>query len=81
MRIRKCVLSLLVFAAVVMGLCPIAAIASTSLLAQSAPTEAEKPTNEKPSSDEEKISAEKIILGIVGGLAIFLLVWSNWPGL
>jgi phosphate:Na+ symporter len=32
----------------------------------------EKSKNEKPSSDEEKISPEKITLGIVGGLAIFL---------
>ncbi len=72
MKIGKCVLTLLLFAALVTGLCPIAAIASSPLLAQSAPAEAEKPTNEKPPSDEEKISAEKTILGIVGGLAIFL---------
>jgi hypothetical protein len=43
-----------------------------ALLAQSGPAEAEKPTSEKPSSDEEKISPEKTILGIIGGLAIFL---------
>ena len=72
MRIRKGAFALLLFAALVAGLCPTAAIASSPLLAQSGPAEAEKPTNEKPSSDEEKISPEKTILGIIGGLAIFL---------
>ncbi len=72
MKIGKCVLAWLLFAALVTGLCPIAAIVSSPLLAQSAPAESEKPTNEKPSSDEEKIIPEKTILGIVGGLAIFL---------
>ena len=78
MRTRKCVLALLLFVASVVSLCPITAIASSPLLAQSAPAETEQPKNEKPSSNgkpssnEEKISAEKVILGIVGGLAIFL---------
>ena len=63
---------MLLFVASVVSLCPITAIASSPLLAQSAPAETEQPKNEKPSSNEEKISAEKVILGIVGGLAIFL---------
>jgi phosphate:Na+ symporter len=37
------------------------------LLAQSPPA-----VNEQPSSAEEEIEPEKIVLGIVGGLAIFL---------
>jgi hypothetical protein len=82
MRIRKCAFALLLFAALVAGLCPTAAIASSPLLAQSGPAEAEKPTNEKPSSDEEKISPEKTILGNYRRVGDFP-VWrgATGPGL
>ncbi len=83
MRIQKCALALLFVVSLLAGLSPTTAVASPPLLAQSAPAQAEKPNpsdgkkdakpkNEEPSSDEEKISPEKVTLGIVGGLAIFL---------
>ena len=72
MRIQTCLLVLLVFAAFLANPRSVESAVPTPLLAQSPPANGEQSSGEKKSSAGEKIEPEKIILGIVGGLAIFL---------
>jgi hypothetical protein len=67
MRILNCLFVLLVFAASLLDPCLAESAVPPPLLAQSAPA-----GDEQSSSGEEKIEPEKIILGIAGGLAVFV---------